>query len=81
MPKMKRASAKVAHFGIKINRGLYGYFPTFENIGYGISQQSKCFNKVNDAVDAVLNGYLPTIEKEVRPDAKEASAQPPTAAL
>ena len=48
MPKMIRASKKVAHLGINISRGLWGYTPDF--------------NTEEEAVNAVLNGFRPTIK-------------------
>jgi hypothetical protein len=58
---MKRATKLVAHLGIVINRGLYGYYPTRTDCPMGISQHTTTFKTAIEAVAQVLSGYRPTI--------------------
>jgi len=62
MPKMIRASKKVAHLGINISRGLWGYTPDFNTVEVGVTRHSQVFKTEEEAVNAVLNGFRPTIQ-------------------
>jgi len=55
--KLKRASKKTEHLGIKIEKYSGGYMPELENVK---SQKSICFSSADSAVAAVLDGFRPT---------------------
>lgn len=56
--KLKRASKKVEHLGLEIQKRLYGYAPEWIN---ATEQKSVCFPNEREALTAVLvNGFRPT---------------------
>lgn len=60
----KRASKKVAHLGIEIQKCTFGYYPSSVP---NKNETSKVFKSARGAVDAVIGGYRPTDKKVVTP--------------